>query len=192
MKSSTFLIMKNVAYSILLSGTLVCGSTKKIALKSIQYHPGSSKQLAALELGTMVLFFSEPVFPVLVHKKNISDKKIEQRIMFPGVLLIDDQVKNMIMHINDQKTDGYSITFVPAQDSMGGLELFITYDQQQVLYNYETTVSSVALPGCIFRFINQLCYNDLVKKVKEQGITHTAWQKKNLLLSSTLGMAEMM
>lgn len=177
-----FFLFKTLVSMIFLTNGLVSNEGKNIVLKSIQYHPGATQQSATLELGTMVLFFSEPVVPVVVHKKNVANKRIEQRIMFPHVVLSDDQVKSMINRINDQKTDGYTITFAPAQLPVQGLELFITYDQQQVLYNYETTVSSVALPGYIFRFINQACYNDLVKKCQEKRITHTAWQKKSLVL----------
>jgi hypothetical protein len=143
-----------------------------------------------LELGTMVLFFSDQVLPILMHKKDIPDNKIEQRIIFPYVSLHNEQVKTMIERINNQSSSSYTIQFSVTQTPVQGLELVITYKQNEVLYTYETTVSSASLPGYVFRFINQTCYNDLIKKINEKGIIHTAWQKKNRLLSLILDMAE--
>lgn len=182
MNSTIFLAVKRVAWIIFLSETVLCTAGKKILLKSVQHHAGNIKESSRLELGTMVLFFSEPVMPIVVHKKDVSGQKIEQRIMFPHVMLFDEQVKAMITRINEQSTDAYTIKFSVTHAPVQGLELFITYNRQEVLYNYETTLSSAALPGYVFRFINQTSYNDLVKKIKEKGVTHTAWQKKSLVL----------
>lgn len=182
MKSFLLSGIKKIGYFFFVMGTVLSVSHKPVLLKSVQYHPGSIKGSSTLELGTMVLFFSEPVVPVVVHKKSISDKSIEQRIMFPRVVLSDEQVRLMVDRINDQKTDGYTIKFIQTLNPVKGLELLITYDQEQILYNYETVASVAALPGYVFRFINNTCYNDLVKKVKEKGITYTAWQKKNHVL----------
>ncbi|RTL06586.1 hypothetical protein EKK58_04595 [Candidatus Dependentiae bacterium] len=178
----SFLLCARLFGIIFLTETVLGNGSKKIVLKSIQYHAGATQESANLELGTMVLFFSEPVVPIVLHKKNVSNKSIEQRIMFPQVILSDDHVKSMIESLNNKKTDGYTISFAQVRLPVPGLELVITYDQQQVFHHYETTVSSAALPGYIFRFINQVCYNDLVKKCQEKRITHTAWQKKSLVL----------
>jgi hypothetical protein len=182
MNTTVVLCIKRIMWVIVLTETVMCGTGKKILLKSVQHHTGSAMVSTHLELGTMVLFFSEQVMPILVHKKNISDDKIEQRIVFPHVGLPSEQVKAMIEQINNQLSEAYDLKFSITQVPVQGLELLVTYNQNKVLYNYETAVSSSSLPGYVFRFINQECYKDLIKKVNEKGITHTAWQKKSRVL----------
>ncbi|HTM05882.1 MAG TPA: hypothetical protein VL201_01455 [Patescibacteria group bacterium] len=183
MKKATVFFVKWVTWAtIILAETVMRGGPRNILLKSVQHHEGGTLRSADLELGTMVLFFSEQISPILVHKKNMSDNTIEQRLLFPQVILPNEQVKAMIEHINSRSSKVYDLKFSTVQSPAKGLELCIRYRENEVLYDYETTISSASLPGYVFRFFNQVCCNDLIKRVNEKGVIHTVWQKKSHVL----------
>jgi N-acetylmuramoyl-L-alanine amidase len=148
-------------------------------LKSIYYHPGATIESPHLELGDMVLFFSESVFPLVIHKKELSQEHMmEQKMLFAHVVINDEQVQKMIERINSQKTEGYTINITAVKIPVEGLEVVIVYNKKQVQFTYDTLVSPAALPGYIFRFINHAFYTELSKKVTVRPVTHTVLKKQ--------------
>lgn len=148
------------------------------ALRSIYHHVGAQHTTTTLELGTLVMFFSSSVVPTVLEKRVVKNNKQEYRILFPHVTINDESVENLVRRAQSHASHGYKFTMSQVQKPLAGLLLTIVYDPQAVIFQYDTLVSSAALPGYVFRFINKKVQDELTHQVAGTGVTQLAYLKK--------------
>src|SRR5438105_4405850 len=133
-----------------------------INLRSVFHHTGALRTSNQIELGTLILFFTQPTLPTLLQKKN-SATADTFTFLFPATEITNLQA--LIDRANQAKGDGYSLYLSYTLHPKKGLLLSIEYDPRIVAFQYESIIGNNANPGYLFRFINKKVTNDLKKNV---------------------------
>jgi N-acetylmuramoyl-L-alanine amidase len=157
-------------FILLLSTTLF--SKQPINLKSVYHHIGAYQSSPHLELGTVVLFFSNATIPTVLDKKR-STSLHQFTFLFPSVMQ-SERAESLIDRANQTHGDGYTMHLSQTLKPKPGLLLTVEYDPTIATFEYESIVSSQTAPGYLFRFINKKVHDALIKQTDLDRVTMVA------------------
>lgn len=147
-------------------------------LKSIHFHQGLPISSVNLELGSLVVLFSNQVFPVLLEKKESASGTVEHRYLLPQLSVVDESVKKMLGKTQQGIDNAYQFRFDKVEKPLQGVQLTVSYNPELVTFGYETVVSSAVLPGYVFRFTNARLQKEIVQQVHKEPVIKTSFLKK--------------
>lgn len=139
---------------------------KTIYINSISHHEGSKNKKVHIELGTIIIIFSENTVPTVLSKSK-ANNIVTTALLFPNAKF-KDQSHNSSEKIFTNK--GYTVTIQEVIKPHQGLLCLISYQENEVSFIYESIKNSSGKSGYILRFINKNALRELEEKVQEKSL----------------------
>jgi len=126
---------------------------------------GDTKEIShKMELGSMKFYFSEQPIINFVPTKQRPGGKRQAVFIFPRAKVDEKIFGTIVNNINKQKSRYYDICIERIKKPIEGIRLLITFDPNQVTFEYKFFESIKSEQGIIFSFYNRKLLNVLQSK----------------------------
>ncbi len=139
---------------------------KPIYINSISHHEGSRNEKVHIELGAIIIIFSENIIPTVLSKSE-DDTTIATSLLFPNADY-KDQDKDTLQKMFTGK--GYTVSIQEVIKPHKGLLCLVSYQKNEVSFIYEAIKNSSGKSGYILRFINKNALKEIDDKTKERSL----------------------
>lgn len=168
---------------MILWGLLVFYSTAHATtnqLKKVYHHTTQDSHVGKIELGSVVLYFSDNITIKPILKKDMQNGQHE--FFFPGAKVDSVMCKNMIASLNAYAGQNYRAHIEQVIKPRAGIKLTISFNADKVGLSYDQFDSIGLQKGIIFRIHNK----ELLKKLQSRNkpLLQLACKKKRLLCCS--------
>lgn len=168
--------------SLILCGLLVIYSNVHATinqLKKVYHHTAQDSQVRKIELGSVVLYFSDKI---TINPTKNNQNGGQQEFFFPNVKVTNVMCKNMIASLNAYAGQNYRAYIQEVVKPSPGIKLTISFDPDKVGLSYDQFDSIGLQKGIIFRMHNK----ELLKKLQSRNkpLLQLACKKKRLLCCS--------
>lgn len=156
----------NLKYLIFFLFPLSFFGKKPIYINSISHHEGSQNEKMHIELGAIIIIFSENTLPTVLSKSN-NNNIITTSLLFPNANF-KDQDNNSSEKVFTGK--GYTVAIQEVTKPHQGLLCLVSYQNNEVSFIYENIKNSSGKSGYILRFINKNSLKELEETAKEKSL----------------------